>query len=146
MTPERATEILNQMGKEYRAAEAARKAGIEPPRPTDVNGAPIPEPTGLFLSPEERDAQRLNETKDYLERNGFPMRDTEVGQDMWNMIEGRSPVSSELQAEVERKLASLMHDQDWRRRFLEREARATREYHLATGIIAAGKIQRAAGK
>ena len=150
MTSDRAGELLAQMTKEFHAAQAALKAGLtpsEPPRPMDANGNLIPQPAAdLFVTPEQRAAQQLAETKDHLERNGAPMRGTPVGDDLWNLIEGRSPVSPELQVEAERKLASLMKDADWGRRLLDGEARATREYHLATGIIAAGKIQRSEGK
>jgi hypothetical protein len=150
MSAERAGEMLARMTKEWHAAEAARAAGLtpsEPPRPTDADGNPIPQPASdLFVSPEERDASRWAEARDHLEANGFPMRDTPVGDDLWNMIEGRSPVSPELQAQAEKKLASFLNDADWRARLERKEERAVREFHLATGIIAAGKIQREQGK
>src|SRR5262245_27325008 len=150
MSSERAGELLAQLTKEYHAAEAARKAGLtpyEPPRPTDADGKPIPLPTAdIFTTPEEREARRMDETKNYLEANGFPMRDTPEGDDLWNMFEGRSPVSPELQAQAEKKLASFRNDADWRQRLEQKEERAVREFHLATGIIAAGKIQRSQGK
>src|SRR5262245_22409076 len=141
MSSERAGELLAQMTKEWHAAEAARKAGLtpyEPPRPTDADGNPIPLPTAdIFTTPEQRDARRLDETKDYLEANGFPMRDTPVGDDLWNMIEGRSPVSPELQAQAEKKLASFLNDADWRQRLERKEETAMRQFHLASTIIAA---------
>jgi hypothetical protein len=150
MSSERAGELLAQMGKEYRAAEAARAAGLtpaEPPRPTDANGNPIPVPAAdLFVSPEQLAICHLAETKDYLEANGAPMRDTEVGADMWDHFEGRKTVTPELQALVERKLSSLLNDADWRRRLEMKEQRATREFRIATMLIAAGKIQRPQGE
>jgi hypothetical protein len=144
MTKERAGEILDQMKKSYDAGERAISAGLpEPNRPTDSEGNPIAAPIGqIFLTPAEAEKRNVAETRDYLEAHNFPVRGTAAGDDLWNMIEGRSPVSAELQAEAERKLASFQHSADWRRRLLEGDARAVREFHLATGIIAAGKIQR----
>ena len=143
MTSERAGELLVQMKKDFDASERAASAGLpEPNRPTDAEGNPIALPIGnIFLTPEQAEKRNTAETKDYLETVGFPARGTAAGDDLWNMIEGRSPVSAELQAEAERKLATFQRDADWRRRLFEGDARATREYHLATGIIAAGKIQ-----
>ena len=139
MTKDRAGEVLAAMEKRYNAAAAKN----EPVRPTDADGNPIALPEGnIFLSPEERETRNVAETKDYLEANGFPPRGTPVGDDLWDKIEGRSPVSAELQAQVEKKLASLNNDEEWRKKVLKGDARALRELHTAAGLIAAGKIQR----
>jgi hypothetical protein len=146
MTPERAGELLTQMTKEFNAAEAARRAGLqpaEPPRPTDADGKPIPTPEGqIFLAPEERERRQMAETLDYLEANGAPMRDSAVGKDIWAYFDGRQPVTPEIQADVEKRLAAFMRDEEWVKRFNAKEERATRQFHTATTIIAAGKIQR----
>lgn len=139
MSKERAGEVLATMTKNYNAAAAKN----EPVRWTDPEGNAIPLPEGnIFLTPEETERRNTAETKDYLETAGFPPRGSAAGDDLWNMIEGRTPVSAVLQSEAERKLASFQRDGDWRRRLLDGEARAVREFHLATGIIAAGRIQR----
>lgn len=139
MTRERAGEVLAQMTKQYSTAAAKD----EPVRPTDAEGNAISLPEGnIFLSPEEREKRNVAETKDYLEANGFPPRGTPVGDDLWDKIEERSPVSAELQAQVEKKLASLNKDEEWRKKVLKGDARAVHEFHTATGLIAAGKIQR----
>ncbi len=139
MTRERAGEVLDAMAKQYNAAVAKN----EPVRPTDADGNPIALPEGnIFLSPEEAEKRNTAETKAYLEANGFPPRGTPVGDDLCDKIEGRSPVSAELQAEVEKKLASLNKDDEWRKKVLSGDARAVHEFHTATGLIAAGKIQR----
>jgi hypothetical protein len=110
MTPERAGELLTQMTKEFNAAEAARRAGLqpaEPPRPTDADGKPIPTPEGqIFLAPEERERRQMAETLDYLEANGAPMRDSAVGKDIWAYFDGRQPVTPEIQADVEKRATS----------------------------------------
>ena len=144
VTPERAGELLAQLKKDFDASERAASAGLpEPNRPTHADGNPIASPVGqIFLTPDEAEKRNLTETQSYLEANGFPARGTPAGDDLWNMVEGRSPVSPELQAEAERKLATFQRDADWRRRLFDGDARATREYHLATGIVRTGKIQR----
>jgi hypothetical protein len=137
------------MSKEYHAAETASKAGLqvnEPNRPTDANGDPIPSPAGqIFLTPEEREARRLAEAKDFFEANGLPERGTEIGDKIWDYFEGRKPVTPEFQAQVERRLASFLRDEDWVKRFNMREENAVRQFQTATAIIAAGKIQRQQG-
>src|SRR5215831_9985980 len=105
--PDRAGELLADMNKVYIAAETARANGLpEPTRPTDADGKPIAGPEKLFLSKEERDERHLADAKNYLEANGFPQEGTAEGDDLWGKIQGKSEVSPQLQAQVERKLTS----------------------------------------
>ena len=115
---------------------------IETPQPLGADGTPIALPDPGIISPEERDRRQTTETFEHLEARGFPLRGTPVGEDLHAMLNGLTPVSAELQAQAERKLASLEKSADWRKRFFDGEERAVREFHLATAIIAAGKAQR----
>jgi hypothetical protein len=142
VTPERAGELLAQKTQQYNATEAG-SAVKEPTPPTDADGKPIAPPVAL-LTPEERDAQRMAETQAWLEERGSPMRGTPLGDDL-DRIEGRKPVSAETQRAVERKLASLRNDAEWVRKFFSGDARAVEQWHIATGLIAAGKNQRFQG-
>ena len=154
MTPEQATARLAELTAAYRAAPpsatpdpdaaAAVSSVKEPTRPTDADGKPIAPPVAL-LTPEQRDAQRMAETQAWLEERGSPMRGTPLGDDLWDRIEGRAPVTAETQRAVERKLASLHNDAEWRRKFFAGDARAVEQWHIATGLIAAGKNQRFQG-
>jgi hypothetical protein len=144
VTPERAGELLAQKAQQYSAAEAAGSAVKEPTRPTDADGKPIAPPVAL-LTTQERDAQRLADAKDYLEEHGFPPRDSELGADLWDRLEGRAPVDAEMQKQVERKLASFRNDAEWRRKFFAGDARAVAQWNTCCSYIAGGKNQRFQG-
>jgi hypothetical protein len=118
---------------------------IQPSQPLGADDKPIPLPDAGIVSSVEMDRRRGLEGVAHLEAMGFPERGTPVGDDLHNLIEGRSPVTPELQKQAENKLASFERDAEWRRRFYAGDARTVREFHLATGIIAAGKIQRRQG-
>jgi hypothetical protein len=58
------------------------------------------------------------------------------------MMKGRSPVSPELQKATEAKLKSMQADPEWRKKLLAGDQEAERQFHIATTIITAGKMQR----
>jgi hypothetical protein len=130
---------IRDMLPEQATAALAEMAG----RPLDALGKPIPlpPPSGI-ISSYELEARRTEEMIGDLEARDFPARGTPVGDDLWNMIEGRTPVTPELQKATEAKLKSMQADQEWRKKLLAGDEEAQRQFHIATAIITAGKMQR----
>jgi hypothetical protein len=114
----------------------------EPLRPTDADGKAIALPDPGILSSVALDQRRYAEAKDHLEATGFPERGTPVGDDLWGMIEGRLPVSPELQKAAQRKLSEFENDAEFRRKLFAGDPTARALWYNATAHIAAGKIQR----
>jgi hypothetical protein len=126
MSSEQATAALAEMSK----------------RPLDALGKPIPLPPREVISSAELQERRNAEFFNDLENRNFPARGTPVGDDLWNMMEGRSPVTPELQKATEAKLKSMQADPAWRAKFMAGDQEAARQFHIATAIITAGKMQR----
>lgn len=126
MSPQQATAALAEMSK----------------RPLDILGKPIPLPPREIISSAELQERRNAEFFNDLENRNFPARGTPVGDDLWNMMEGRSPVTPELQKATEAKLKSMQADPAWRAKFMAGDQEAARQFHIATTIITAGKMQR----
>jgi hypothetical protein len=126
MSPQQATAALAEMSK----------------RPLDILGKPIPLPPREIISSAELQERRNAEFFNDLENRNFPARGTPVGDDLWNMMEGRSPVTPELQKATEAKLKSMQADLEWRNKLLAGDQEAERQFHIATAIITAGKMQR----
>lgn len=138
MSPAVAKAKLEELHNAYVGSPEKR----EPPPMYDGEGKQVgPAPVGI-VSSHELDARRAQEGIAHLEEKGFPARGTPEGDDMWNMLEGRTVVPPELEKQVRLKWASLERDVDWRRRFFDGDPVAVREFHLATGILAAARIQR----
>jgi hypothetical protein len=129
---------IRGMSKDEAGALLAEMSG----RPLDAFGKPIPLPPREVISSAELQERRNAEFFNDLENRNFPARGTPVGDDLWNMMEGRSPVSPELQKATEAKLKSMQADPEWRKKLLAGDQEAERQFHVATAIITAGKMQR----
>jgi hypothetical protein len=129
---------IRSLSKDEAGALLAEMSG----RPLDAFGKPIPRPDSGIISSVELEARRTEEMISNLEAHNFPARGTPVGDDLWNMMEGRTPVTPELQKAAEAKLASMTADSEWRRKFSAGDQEAQRECYVANAIITAGKIQR----
>jgi hypothetical protein len=129
---------IRGMSKDEAGALLAEMSG----RPLDAFGKPIPLPPREVISSAELQERRNAEFFNDLENRNFPARGTPVGNDLWNMMKGRSPVSPELQKATEAKLKSMQADPEWRKKLLAGDQEAERQFHIATTIITAGKMQR----
>src|ERR1035437_1582981 len=129
---------IRGMSKDEAGALLAEMSG----RPLDAFGKPIPLPPREVISSAELQERRNAELFNDLENRNFPARGTPVGDDLWNMMKGRSPVSPELQKATEAKLKSMQADPEWRKKLLAGDQEAERQFHIATTIITAGKMQR----
>jgi hypothetical protein len=129
---------IRGMSKDEAGALLAEMSG----RPLDAFGKPIPKPDSGIISSVELDARRAEEMIGDLEARNFPARGTPVGDDLHNMLDGRSPVTPELQKATEAKLKSMQADPEWRKKLLAGDEEAQRQFHIATAIITAGKMQR----
>jgi hypothetical protein len=95
------------------------------------------------------DTTRVNDAKmlnDYLAtagENGFPELKSAAGKDMVEMLNGK-PVSEEIHNAVKAKLDSMLKDKDWVTRFENREQRAMTEFQIATVILSAPVMGKAA--
>jgi hypothetical protein len=129
MTPAEATAKLDEL-------EMAR-------RPLGADGKPIPAaPINPIISSHELQARQIGEALNDLEVNGFPARGTPVGDDLHAMLDGRSPVTPEVERAVRAKHAQCLADRAWGQRLLQGEQTATREWHTMTAILAAVEVQR----
>jgi hypothetical protein len=129
---------IRTMSPEQATAALAELSG----RPLDALGKPIPLPPREVISSAELQERRNAEFFNDLENRNFPARGTPVGDDLWNMMEGRTPVTPELQKATEAKLKSMQADPEWRNKLLAGDQEAERQFHIATTIITAGKMQR----
>ena len=129
---------IRGMSKDEAGALLAEMSG----RPLDAFGKPIPLPPREVISSAELQERRNAEFFNDLENRNFPARGTPVGDDLWDMMEGRSPVSPELQKATSAKLKSMQNDPAWRAKFMAGDQEAARQFHIATAIITAGQIQR----
>ena len=129
---------IRGMSKDEAGALLAEMSG----RPLDAFGKPIPKPVSGIISSVELDARRAEEMISNLEAHNFPARGTPVGDDLHNMLDGRTPVTPELQKAAEAKLASMTADSEWRRKYFAGDQEAQRQCYVANAIITAGKKQR----
>lgn len=129
---------IRGLSKDEAGALLAEMSG----RPLDAFGKPIPKPETGIISSDELDARRAEELITDLEARNFPQRGTPVGDDLHNMLDGRTPVTPELQKATEAKLAAMQKDSEWRQKYFAGDQEAERQFHIATTIITAAKMQR----
>ena len=162
MSPELARETLAKMQAKYTAenpvdkntrdgwltvtpAEATAKLAEMDlaRRPLGADGKPIPEvPFNPIISSHELKARNIGEALTDLEAHGFPARGTPVGDDLHNMMEGRTPVTPEIEKAVMAKHKQCLADRAWGQRLLEGDQATTREWHIMTAILTAVEVQR----
>lgn len=110
-------------------------------REPEASVAGTAEAMALELS-RANDARMLNDYLATAGENGFPELTSAAGKDMVEMLNGK-PVSQEIHNAVKAKLDSMLKDEDWVRRFENREQRAMREFQIATVVLSAHVIAEA---
>lgn len=156
MSPDVATAILAAMQAKHAAtvdkstpdgirsmtpAEAA--AALAERRPKDAEGKSISEaPFSGIESSEVLNARRAEVAITQLEEMHFPARGTPVGDDLWDRIDGKTPIEPGLQQKVEMKLKQFHADQAWVKRLMEGDPSTMREWHTACALLTACKIHR----
>jgi hypothetical protein len=108
-------------------------------RPTDADGKP---PFNPIVSSHELLARNVAEIFIDLENRGFPARGTPIGDELHDFMEGRKPVTPEIEKAVRAKHKQCIADREWGKRLMEGEQRASHEWHIMTAIIAAAETQR----
>jgi len=104
---------------------------------------PIPAPPIVSIrSSHEIFAEQAEEAIRDLETKHFPARGTPVGDDLWDKIEGRSPIEPGLQEAVERKLKQFHSDKAWVKRLMDGDPETTRQWQIACGLLTACTIPR----
>lgn len=131
-----------EQGAFLRLTPEQATAKLEAMRPQGPDGKPIPPAPISIMSSEQLNARRAEEAITDFEANHFPARTTDIGADIWNLMDGKSPVTADVLKAAETKLAQFVKDHAWGKRLMEGDPATTREFHLATAIVTAGRIQR----
>ena len=122
---------------------AEATAALEAMRPVGADGKPIPEvPFSGIISSVEADARRAQEAITSLEEAHFPPRGSPVGEDLWAMLNGQTPIEPGLQQKVEAKLRQFHADKNWCRLLMEGDPATMRAWHTATALLTACQIHR----
>lgn len=158
LSPDAATATLAAMQKQYVASQAIDKtspdgirtmtpaeasAWLADRRPTGADDKPIPAPPyGGIESSHAKLARQSEEVIKHLEGQHFPERGTPVGDDLWNLLDGKTPIEPGLEQKVEAKLKQFYADQAWCTRLMQGDPLTMREWHLATALLTACRIPR----
>jgi len=75
---------------------------------------------------------------------GFPGLSTPAGAELAQILKGEKQITPELHSAVKAKLDSMIADREWGKRFEAKDQTATREFQLATTLLTAQVVGKAA--
>jgi hypothetical protein len=76
--------------------------------------------------------------------SGFPDLSTPAGAELAQILKGEKTITPELHRMVQAKLDSMIADREWGKRFEAKDQTAMREFQLATTLLTAQVVEKAA--
>jgi hypothetical protein len=76
--------------------------------------------------------------------SGFPDLKTPAGAELAEILMGAKTITPELHSAVQAKLDSMISDREWGKRFEAKDQTAMREFQLATTLLTAQVVEKAA--